>query len=243
MDTDTSSTVSAEAGTDAERATTADEERQRLAEVLGAEYSLLAALLSTAWSASLTRTSLFLFTLSASGVALGFAVQGDIERGPFRAVALVVLPLILFLGVATFVRLVQLQRESFVYLTGLNRIRRFMADSVPATRPYLVLPVHDDAAAIFRGPGTGMNARPPRYRLLNLVAQTQGIVGVVTSAVAAAIAGLAAAPLGLPAVAAIGTAAFALTLLVLMRYWQRSLADLWQTRPMFPTPETDGSSG
>jgi hypothetical protein len=94
------------------RASTDDE---RLAEVLGAEYSLLASALAAAWSASLTRTSLFLFSLSASGVALGFAAQGGIAQGPFRTFALVVLPVVLFIGVATFIRIVQVQRESIVY--------------------------------------------------------------------------------------------------------------------------------
>jgi hypothetical protein len=149
----------------------------------------------------------------------------------------VVLPIVLFLGVTTFVRLVQLQRESYVYLAGMNRIRRFMADQAPAARPYLVLPLHDDAAAIFRGPGTGMGSRPPKFRLLGLVSQTQGIVGVVSGAVAAAIAGLAAAPLGYLALTAVAAVAFLITVALLLVYWQRSLRELIAyVEPMYPSP-------
>jgi hypothetical protein len=213
------------------------EERQDVKELLAAEYTLLATLLSTTWAATLTRTSIFLFTLSAAGVTLGFAAQGGVERGLFRGLALVVLPIVLFLGITTFVRLVQLQREQYVYLAGLNRIRRFMVDHAPAARQYLVLPLHDDYRGVFRGPGTGMGTRPPRFRLVNLIAQTQGIVCVVTAAVAAAFAGLAAAPLGFLPLSAIAAVAFLATSVLLLVYWQRSLADVIEaTVPVYPTP-------
>jgi hypothetical protein len=215
-----------------------DEEGQRVAQVLSTEYATLTELLSTTWSASLTRTSIFLITLSSAGIALGFAAQGGIEDGPFWAIALVVLPIVLFLGLTTFVRLVQLQRESYVYLAGMNRIRRFLQDSAPASAPYFVLPRNDDALAAFRGAGTGMRTRPPRFQLLNLIAQTQGVVGAITAAVAAAFAGMAAAPLGvLAAVGFVAPLAFVLVFALLMAYWQRSLAEIMRSTPsMYPTP-------
>ena len=214
-----------------------DDDRERVQDVLKAEYSLLTTLLNTVWSASLVRTSIFLFTLSSAGIALGFAAQGGIERGPFRGLALVVLPLVLFLGIATFVRLVQLQRESTVYITGLNRIRHFMQESAPASVPYFVLPAYDDAVAIYRGPGTGMTRMPPRNTLVHLVVQTQGIVGVVTAAVAAAFGGLATAPADFTVGAAVAALGFVGTLTALLAYWQRSLSELARSiRPMRPTP-------
>jgi hypothetical protein len=214
-----------------------EDERRAVAEVLSAEYGLLAASLGAAWSASLTRTSLFLFSLSASGVALGFAAQGGAGGSGFRTFALVVLPIVLFIGFATFVRVVQVQRESVVYIAGLNRIRGFMAESVPAARKYFVLPIYDDQTAMYRSIGTGMSRRPPRYPLIYLVVQTQGMVGVVTAAVAAAFVGLLAAPLG----EGLGWAAAAITFvavaLVLFVYWQRSLTALHASiRPLHPTP-------
>ena len=71
-------------------------------EVLATEYNILMAALSAAWSASLTRTSLFLGVLSAAGVAFGFAFQGEMDASTFIALALLVLVLVLFLRVATF---------------------------------------------------------------------------------------------------------------------------------------------
>jgi hypothetical protein len=211
------------------------DEQARVAAVLTAEYSVVTAALGAAWSASLTRTSLFLVVLSASGVALGFAAPGGGEN--LRMHALVVLPLLLFLGVTTFIRVVQLQRESVVYITGQNRIRRFFADSVPAARPYFVLPIHDDRAAVFRSPGTGMSRRPPRFPILNLIVQMQGLVGVVTASVAAVFVGIAALPLGAATAWPLAAVGFVAMIAALFAYWQRSLNELWASMPPhYPTP-------
>jgi hypothetical protein len=124
------------------------DDHELVGQVLTSEYSILVSALASALSASLVRTSLFLVRLSAAGVTLGFTAGEGIDRGPFRTVAFLVLPLVLFLGVATFVRLVQVQSESVVYVTGMNRIRHFFVERAPASRPYLVLPVHDDEASL-----------------------------------------------------------------------------------------------
>ena len=131
------------------------DERQAVNEVLGTEYSALMSALNAAWSASLTRTSIFIYSLSAAGVALGFVAQGGLDSPPFTTLALVVLPLMLFLGVATFVRLVQVQRESLVYNMGMNRIRHYFQETAPASRPYFVLPAYDDALAMYRALARG----------------------------------------------------------------------------------------
>jgi hypothetical protein len=213
------------------------EDRQAVSEVLGNEYAVLMSALNAAWSASLTRTSIFIYALSAAGVALGFVAQGGLDSAPFRPLALVVLPLVLFLGITTYVRLVQVQRESLVYNIGLNRIRHFFQDSAPASRPYFVLPAHDDDLAMFRSIGTGMRQRPPHHRLPYYIVQTQGIVGVITAAVAAAVGGLAVSFAGPVLAWVVAALAFAATLGALLVYWLRSLADIQATvKPKFPTP-------
>ena len=213
------------------------EERQVAALAFTAEHSVLMMALGGVWSASLVRTSLFLGVLSAAGVALGFAAQAGAERTDFTTLTVVVLLVVLFLGVTTFVRLVQLQREAVVYIAGQNRIRHFFAQSAPTIRPYFILPTHDDPAAMYRSVGTGMNRRPPRYPLLNMIAQTQGIVGIITGAVAASIAGLALTWTN-PLVSWLATAAaLLLTVAVLFAYWQRELAEIQAAiRPISSTP-------
>jgi hypothetical protein len=53
-----------------------------------------------------------------------------------------------------------------------------------------------DDFALYSSVGTGMSRRLPRIRLLYLVVQTQGIVGVITAVVSAAFIALATAGLG-----------------------------------------------
>jgi hypothetical protein len=214
------------------------EERERIAAVLAAEYGVLAGLLSAVWSASLVRTSLFLAVISAVGVALGFAAQAGGGIGPtFVTFALVALPLALFLGLATFARTIEVQREAIVYITGMNRIRWFMTRQAPGARPYLVLSTHDDAAGLYRSQGTGIRLAPPRYRVGFALVQTQGIVAVMSSAVAGVIAGLAVSWVSIAAAWVVGLGTFVIVVLALLTYWNRSIASLQASiRPLHPTP-------
>jgi hypothetical protein len=213
-------------------------EQAALSEALHSEYSLLATMLSTVWSASLFRVSLFLGVVSAIGVALGFAAQAGGGFGErFTVFALIALPLAFFLGLATFVRTVELQREAFVYITGMNRIRHAIADAVPASRPYFVLSIYDDAAGVYRSQGTGIRLRPPRPRLLFALVQTQGIVAVMCAALAAIIGGIATAWLNSYVAWGLAAVAFIVVVTLLLAYWTRSIARLEAAiHPMFPMP-------
>jgi len=100
-----------------------------------------------------------------------------------------------------------------------------------------VLPAHDDERSLYRNIGTGMSRRPPRYRMIYMIVQTQGIVGVITAAVAAAFVGLGVAPYSTAAAWIVAALAFALALAALVTYWQRSLGELRASiRPLNPTP-------
>lgn len=217
---------------------TRSEDQIALADALRTEYGVLATMLSTVWYASLFRVSLLLGVVSAVGVALGFAAQaGGGVGGRFGTFALVALPLALFLGITTFVRTVELQREAWLYITGMNRIRHAIVDAMPATAPYLVLPIYDDASGMYRSQGTGIRMRPPRPRLMFALAQTQGIVAVITAALAAATGGIATA--GFDQQLAWGMAAFVFVVVLgtLLTYWSRSFSELQKViRPMFRTP-------
>jgi hypothetical protein len=209
-----------------------------LSDALRTEYSMLTSMLSTVWGASLTRVSLFLGVVSAMGLALGFAAQAEAAFGDtFTVFALVALPLALLLGIGTFVRTLELQREAIVYITGMNRIRHVMADAVPASRPYFVLSIHDDERGVFRSQGTGIRLHPPRYRLAFALVQTQGIVAIICATIAGAIGGLATAWISAPLAWGVAGLAFVVTVIALLRYWSRSMASLYASiRPMYPTP-------
>lgn len=210
-----------------------------VAEVLRSEYGVLMSALTASWSVSMSRTSLFLGVLSAAGVGLGFAAQAGEGFGPeFSLFALVVLPITLFLGLATFVRQVQVQREVIVYIIGMNRIRRWFRDTVPGVAPYLVLSTSDDELSIYRNMGAGMSRRPPRFRFGYALVQTQGIVAVVCGVVAGAIGGIGANWAGWSPLATWLAAggAFIILAALLFAYWNRSVAQLQASiEPRFPT--------
>lgn len=209
-----------------------------LSEALRGEYGVLATMLATVWSASLSRVSLFLGVVSAIGVALGFAAQAGGGFGStFTVFALVVLPLALLLGLGTFVRTIELQREAYVYIAGMNRIRHAMVEAVPGSRPYLVLSIYDDPPGVYRSQGTGIRLHPPRYRLAFALVQTQGIVAVICGAIAAVTGGLATAWLSPTLAWAVSAIVFVAVVAALLRYWTQAFAQIeTAVRPMFPTP-------
>jgi hypothetical protein len=214
-------------------------DRDPTIEVLRGEYSVMLTALTASWSVSMSRTSVFLGVLSAAGVALGFAAQGGGFGPTFYGFALVLLPVTLFLGLATFIKQVQIGREAVIYIIGMNRIRHFLAESVPGTAPFFVLSIHDDELSLYRNIGAGMERRPPRFRLAFALVQTQGVVAVVCGVVAGAIGGLAAtwAALAAPWPWLLAGILFLGTTGGLLAYWQASIAELQAAiRPMHPTP-------
>ena len=199
---------------------------------------MLASMLASVWTTSLLRISLLLGFVSAIGVALGFAAQASAGFGStFTVFALIALPLALLLGLTIFGRAIEQQREAYVYITGMNRIRHAIVDALPASRPYFVLPIYDDANGVYRSQGTGIRFRPPRFRLVFALTQTPGIVAVICATLAGIIGWIATAWLFSPSAWGVGTITFIAVLAALISYWSRNFAKLQAAvRPMFPTP-------
>jgi hypothetical protein len=169
--------------------------------------------------------SILLAVLSAVIVALSFVAQGTGFGPEFVAFAAILLPLLLFLGLATFVRVVQGTREAVVYVLGMNRIRHFFAEATPRSLAYLTMPIFDDENALARSAGGGMTRRPPRGRLRWALVQVPGVVAWAGQPVAV--------------VAVLAVMAFVVLLGVLLAYWERSVRELSAAlEPRFPTPPT-----
>src|SRR5688572_19544839 len=88
---------------------------------LTTEHFVLQNALSANTSEVGTRASLYIFSLSSSLVALGFASQSPELFVPFGAI---VLPAVFILGVFTAVRLVDSNLEGILFLNGIARIRK-----------------------------------------------------------------------------------------------------------------------
>ncbi|MFL5883293.1 MAG: hypothetical protein ACJ782_25155 [Actinomycetota bacterium] len=91
------------------------------------------------------RLQLYMTTLSSSIIALALVAQvsGVLGRA-FEAFALVLLPVVYFLGVVTLARLLQASAEWRTYGQGMNRIRHWYLEVAPEMAPYFVLPATDD---------------------------------------------------------------------------------------------------
>ncbi|HZA98659.1 MAG TPA: hypothetical protein VE399_07750, partial [Gemmatimonadales bacterium] len=91
-------------------------------QALTTEHFVLQGALSANTGEVGTRASLYIFSLSSSLVALGFASRSPEVFVPFVAI---VLPAVFILGVFTSIRLVDSNLEGIVFLNGIARIRRF----------------------------------------------------------------------------------------------------------------------
>ena len=74
-------------------------------QILSTEHWSLLASRGLAWNETFSRASMFLSTLSGAMVALALVARASAFGTAFTLFALVILPIVLFVGVCTFVRL------------------------------------------------------------------------------------------------------------------------------------------
>ena len=205
-------------------------------QVLSTEHWSLLASRGLAWNESFTRASMFLSTLSGSLVALGLIGGIDHFGDAFVIAALVVLPVDLFVGIGTWLRMGAANYHDAIAVAGMNRIRAAYLEIAPDLAPYFVMGVNDDA----RGIGTTMAVPPGTAPIVHLIAGTPTLVMVLNGIVAGAIVAVllvrfaAAGPVttlaGAIAIAAIVLAGQMRSARHNIRRGQHAL------NPMFPTP-------
>jgi hypothetical protein len=99
-----------------------------LMSALTTEHFVLQGALSANTGEVGTRATLYLFSLSSSLVALGFASQSPTLFVPFLAI---VLPAVFILGVFTSARLIDSNLEGILFLNGIARIRQYYRTLAP----------------------------------------------------------------------------------------------------------------
>ena len=102
-------------------------------QILTTEHWSLLAARSLVYTEALSRTSIFVAALTGSVVALALVAQASQFGTEFIAFALVLLPVVYFLGLATFVRLIQVNSRQ------IDRVREGALD------PLFPTPGRDDA--------------------------------------------------------------------------------------------------
>ncbi len=156
------------------------------------------------------RASIYLAALSSNLIALAFIAQVSGLGGAFYAFALILLPVLAFVGVVTFRRLVQSSIEDMAYAHRIGLLRSFYLRLSPELEPYIVVVRGTHSATPFSG-------KTPAPSAWQLTLTTAGMVAVVNSVVVAACAGLVLEAAGVQSLAipvaagaAIGAGAFSL---------------------------------
>ena len=121
---------------------------QSLLTTLTTEHFTLQGARSQTVGESAARSSMYLFSVSSTLVALGFVSQVSEGGEVFQLFALTVLPTLFFLGVFTFVRLVQSSIEDFRYGRAINRIRHYYLEQAGEGARYFLMSGYDDPRGV-----------------------------------------------------------------------------------------------
>jgi hypothetical protein len=155
------------------------------------------------------RASIYLAALSSNLIALAFIGQMSRLGAAFYAFALILLPILVFVGVVTFLRLVQSSLEDIAFAHRIARLRDLYLRLSPELEPYVL--------AVRGGREATLERARPTPTAWQLTLTMAGMVAVVNSVVVAAVAGVALAaagvhPLALPLAVGALVGAGALTL-------------------------------
>jgi len=206
------------------------------ATILASEHWSLLAFRSLIWNEAMSRATVFLSVLSAAIIML--ALLSNAAGGSHTTtLALVLLLVVLFLGIATHILVVQINTEEIEVMLAMNRLRHAYLEIAPDLEPYFTTGHHDDSpglAASFLLPRTPGRLGRWGYFLVN----TPTVIATVDAALAAAVIVLALRQADAPATIGVVTAAAAFLLVwAALVSWERHTLDpLARTTPRFPTP-------
>jgi len=203
----------------------------RRAQLLSTEHWSLLATRSMSWNEAFSRTGMFLSTLSAATVALALAGPAMSFGSAFPLFALVVLSVTLFLGLATYVRLVQVNNEDLYWVAGMNIIRDAYTKLSPGIE-----------AEFITGHGLGADAMARTFAAVDVTTSvspwhmlitTPAVVAVISSAIAGVMGGLIAGQTGITLEGAVivGVVVFLAAVVLLIAYGRRD-ADRYIARVM-----------
>jgi hypothetical protein len=200
---------------------TVDEPRPAAVSFLTTEHFTLQGARAATIAESTGRATMFLGSVSGGLVALGLVATATHLGRAFYAFALVLLPLLSFVGLVSFERALQSGVEDHGYAKRIARLRAYYFDNAPELLPYLMSVPPDERLhrqGLFGGRGQ-------RWRTI------AGMIAVITAALTASAVGLVAALLSGHSVAAAliaGGLAFAVLVAVFSRVqgaaWSRASA-------------------
>jgi hypothetical protein len=210
-------------------------------QILATEHWSLLATRSLTYTESLGRVNMFLGILSGAVIALALVAQADRFGTTFIAVAIFMLAVVFFVGVATVRRLLMLNLDDYTWVVGMNRLRHAYLELHPELEPNFITSRYDDLPGALQTLGLGPATAPSLGTLFHGFVTLPGMVSVIVASVGAAIAGLAAIGFGAPTYVVLlaGALAFAAAVAVMLWTGSRSFRGYGPSSEVrFPTPKS-----
>src|SRR5438105_14814763 len=186
-------------------------------QILATEHWSLLATRSLTYTESLSRVTIFLTILSGAMIALALVAQVSRFGPAFIAIAIPLLSVVVFTGVSTIGRLMQLNGDDFRWVIGMNRLRHAYLELHPELEPYFTAGHYDDLAGALQTIGYPTISRRRVGSLLHTLLVLPGMLSVIVASVVGAIGALAALATGLPPLRVILLAAAAFLLALVLR--------------------------
>jgi len=209
-------------------------------QILATEHWSLLATRSLTYTESLNRVTIFLAILSGGVITLALVAQADSFGRTFISIAIPLLAVVLFTGIATISRLNALNRDDYRWVIGMNRLRHAYLELHPELEPHFITSQYDDLSGALQTLGIDdLTAGRGLGSAFHLLQTLPGMLTVIVAAVAGAIGALAALALAAPPLGAVLAAGGAFVLvMVLMGIWsRRSVTTVPPSLiPRFPSP-------
>jgi hypothetical protein len=209
-------------------------------QILATEHWSILATRALTYNESLSRVNIFLAVLSGGVIALALVAQADHFGMAFISIAIPVLFIVLFTGVATIARLTRLNQDDYRWVIAMNRLRHGYLQLHPDLEPNFTTSQYDDlrGGLLTLGiddPGAGRSLSS----VLHIPQTLPGMLTVIVAAVGGAITALVALAFGIPSAGvAVAAAAGFVLVLVLMTVSERGAYARTppSLQPRFPAP-------
>lgn len=155
-------------------------------QILTTEHWSLLSTRSLSWNEAFSRATMFLSVLSGAVVALALVAQATAFGEGFVTFALLILPVVLFVGIVSSARLVAINHEDVGWVIGMNMLRHAYLEIAPELRDYLITGSTDDEAGVMATYG----ATPGPGSFAHVFVTTPGMLAVINGVIAGILAGI-----------------------------------------------------
>jgi len=214
-------------------------------QILATEHWSLLATRALTYQESLGRVNMFLAILSGAVIALALVAQADHFGTAFISIAIFMLSVVFFVGLLTVRRLLMLNRDDYMWVVAMNRIRNAYLALHPELEPHFSTSPHDDLAGVLDTLGVDAFGASRMGSLFHGLVTLPGMLGVIVASVGGAIGGLIAAGFGAPPVLVLlmGVIFFLVAVAVVALWGRSSVRKPSPTlKPRFPSPRKTPTS-